>query len=284
MWKKILMAGNGPEQDRLAIEEAVALAKRFGSSLNIVAVVDVNEEFEATAPGLTDKLGAKAKKELDQLIQRAAKDNIQAVGSVAIGETHVRVNEKVKETGADLVIMGTRGRTGLRRFLMGSVSSHVIGHTDCDVLAVRGEPKRGQYKKILASSDGSKASEHAIAEACKIAKEFGAELTLLNVIPVYGDQVDLATKTGLSEVFAVESKAIMNKAKAVAEQYGVSVQEIVVEEGYPADEIVRVANEEKIDLIVLGKYGKTGVSQLVMGSTAQQVLEQARVPVLVVKT
>ncbi|MEW5948981.1 MAG: universal stress protein [Thermodesulfobacteriota bacterium] len=283
MWGKVLLASNGVEQDRLAIEEAVAIAKRFGSSLDISAVVDVNEEFETTAPGLTDKLKAKMKKAVDELVAQAAKADIKASVSVSVGESHVRFSEKVKELGAELVVMGTRGRTGLKKIFMGSLTANVIGHVRCSVLVAKGEPRRGEYKSLLVPTDGSESSSHAIHMACRLAKELGSKITILNVVPVYGDQVDLATKTGLSEVFAVESKAIMTKAERIATEYGLSVTDIVVDEGYPADEIVRVAKEGRSDLIVIGSHGSAGITHAVMGSTAQQVIEQAPCPILVVK-
>lgn len=283
MWKKVLLASNGVEQDRLAIEEAVAIAKRFGSSLDIAAVVDVNEEFETTAPGLTDKLRAKMKKTIDELVARAARDGVKATESVSVGEAHVRFSEKVKELGTDLVVMGTRGRAGLKKIFMGSLTANVIGHVECSVLVAKGEPKRGEYKSLLVPTDGSESSNHAIHAACRLAKELGSKVTILNVVPVYGDQVDLATKTGLSEVFAVESKAIMTKAEQIAKEYGLSVTGIVVDEGYPADEIARVAKEGKSDLIVIGSHGSAGITHAVMGSTAQQVIEQAPCPILVVR-
>lgn len=283
MWKKILLASNGVEQDRLAMEEAVALAKRFAISLEIHGVVDVNEEFETTAPGLTDKLRGKLKSTVDGLVQRALQEGVEAGGSVSVGDASSCFEERAKGVGADLVIMGTRTRTGISRFLMGSMASSAIGYIKRPVMVVKGEPKRGQYKSILVPTDGSETSSKAIKAGCVLAKETGGKVTVLNVIPVYGDQVDLATKTGLSEVFAGESKAIMAKAEEVAKEYNVNVNFLVVDEGYPADEIVRVANEEKADLIVIGSHGSTGVTHIVMGSTAEQVLHQSSCPVLVIK-
>lgn len=135
----ILVATDGSESAMLAIEEGFRLAKRCAAKLVMLAVAEVNQEseYEAFAPTLLDTIQAGHAKHLATLKDRAEREKIQCETKVLVaGEPYVAIVEEAENQHADMIIMGSHGRTGLKRLLMGSVTSRVIGHAPCKVLVV----------------------------------------------------------------------------------------------------------------------------------------------------
>lgn len=143
-------------------------------------------------------------------------------------------------------------------------------------------------KKILVATDGSSCSRMAVSYAVGLAKLSGAELIALYV-------VDLKTGCGLEQCITImtpETDALMKLhqrgeravkyAEDVASKEGVSVDKRLVE-GHPAEEIIRLAREESVDLIVMGTLGLSGIKKYLLGSTADKVVRHSRVPVLTVR-
>ena len=136
-WKNILVATDSSKSGEAAVDEAVNYATSYDGTLKIISVVDVTEEFQAHAPGRVEKLVNKAKKNLEDV-----KRNVQSRG--VTGETFVREGEPfkvivdlAKQLHADTIVLGSHGRTGLKRIFMGSVTARVIGHTPCPVMIVK---------------------------------------------------------------------------------------------------------------------------------------------------
>ncbi len=136
-WKKIVLATDGSKYSEPAIKRAVEFAKSYDSELKIVSVVDVTEEFFARAPQAVEGLVNKAKDLVDDIRKKAASEGIKAEGIVREGEAYKSIVNVSKEENADAVILGSHGRTGLRRLLMGSVTEKVIGYSPCPVLVVK---------------------------------------------------------------------------------------------------------------------------------------------------
>jgi len=135
----ILVATDGSESAMPAIEEGFRLAERCAAKLIILAVVELypETEYEAFAPTLLDTIQAGHEKHLAALKDRAKREKIQCETKVVtMGEPYLAIVEEAEEQHADLIVMGSHGRTGLKRLLMGSVTSRVIGHAPCKVLVV----------------------------------------------------------------------------------------------------------------------------------------------------
>lgn len=135
----ILVATDGSESAMPAIEEGFRLAKRCTAKLMLLAVAELNPEaeYEAFAPTLLDTIQAGHAKHLAALKDRANREKIQCETKVVVkGEPYLAIVEEAEAQHADMIIMGSHGRTGLKRLLMGSVTSRVIGHAPCKVLVV----------------------------------------------------------------------------------------------------------------------------------------------------
>jgi nucleotide-binding universal stress UspA family protein len=102
----------------------------------MVSVVDVTEEFLALAPAALEDLVKKAKAILEDVEKRASSEGIRTEGVVKVGEAYKCIVDFAKEQKTDAIIMGSHGRTGLTRLLMGAVTERVIGYTPCPVLVV----------------------------------------------------------------------------------------------------------------------------------------------------
>ncbi|MBI4679960.1 MAG: universal stress protein, partial [Nitrospirae bacterium] len=136
-WKNILLATDGSKYSNVATDRAIDFARSYGGELKVVSVVDVPSEFYAEAPKAVENMTRDAK-----AFTVGAKKSAEVYGinsSTYIGEgeaykviTDLAINEK-----ADIIVMGSHGRTGLKRLLMGSVAEKVIGYAPCPVLVVK---------------------------------------------------------------------------------------------------------------------------------------------------
>ena len=136
-WQKVLLATDGSKYSKHASEQAINLSKSYGGMLTVVSVVDVPSEFYAEAPQIVDDLIKKAKVYVEGVKTKAVADGIKTEAFVREGEAYKIITGLAMEQKANAIIMGSHGRTGLRRLLMGSVTEKVIGHTPCPVLVVR---------------------------------------------------------------------------------------------------------------------------------------------------
>jgi len=136
-WKSILFATDGSQYSAAATGKAIDFAKSYGSQLNVISVVDVTDEFIARAPGALDDLVKKAKGMVDNVKDKALSEGIKSEGMVKEGDAYKSIVDAAEKQKADVIIMGSHGRTGLKRLLMGSVTERVIGHAPCPVLVVK---------------------------------------------------------------------------------------------------------------------------------------------------
>ncbi len=138
-YKNILLAIDGSRSSEKAAEKAIDLAKDYGGEIKAISVVDVTDEFMAQAPEEVEALVKKSKGIVEDVSGRAASEGIKAEGIVREGEADKVITDIAKEQKTDIIVMGSHGRTGLGRFLMGSVAEKVIGRSPCPVLIVRTE-------------------------------------------------------------------------------------------------------------------------------------------------
>jgi len=144
------------------------------------------------------------------------------------------------------------------------------------------------YQKILVPIDGSKTAARGLDEAIKLAKSLGSSVRLIHVV---NELMIVATYEGtvysgeLIEALRESGKKILAQAQNRVSAAGVNVQSELLEAhgGHAGTVIVQDASQSRADLIVLGTHGRRGLSRLVMGSDAEQVVRQAAVPVLLVR-
>jgi hypothetical protein len=236
------------------------------------------------APEALEKIESKTKKYLKKIRDRAAKENVECEIIIRDGEEPYKlIIEEADKNGAEIIVMGRRGRTGLMRVLMGSVTAKVIGHFKGKVLVA---PRAASivWKNILAATDGSEYGNAAVDEAINYAKTFGGALKIVHVINVMADfhEQALAFVPSLVDELTNKVKNDLNSIKNKAEQVGINT-ETFVREGEPYKAIVDLARELNSDVIVMGSHGRTGVQRLLMGSVTERVIGHTSSAVLVVK-
>jgi nucleotide-binding universal stress UspA family protein len=136
-WKKIVLATDGSKHSAKAMERAISFAKSYGGELRVISVVDVPTEFYAEAPQAVENLVRKAQGYVADVKKQAEAAGVKSESFVGEAEAHEAITHLAKEQNADMIIIGSYGRTGLRRLLMGSVAEKVIGYAPCPVLVVK---------------------------------------------------------------------------------------------------------------------------------------------------
>ncbi len=135
--KSILLATDGSKYSEKALREAVSLAKTCRTKLYVVSVIEINQEYAVMAPKIVEQLESESKELLDDVKACVEKEGIDSVMITHEGEDAWKfIIEDARTHNIDMIIMGTHGRTGLTRLLMGSVTQKVIGHAHCMVLVV----------------------------------------------------------------------------------------------------------------------------------------------------
>ena len=136
-FEKLLVATDGSEFSKAAVNEAINIAKVCSSRLFVVSVVEMNPEYEALAPKAVEKAEMEMRKHLKAVKAKALKVGIKCEAIMHQGEDPYQyiISEAVKKK-VNVIIMGSHGRTGLKRLMMGSTASRVIGHAPCQVLVV----------------------------------------------------------------------------------------------------------------------------------------------------
>jgi nucleotide-binding universal stress UspA family protein len=281
---------------RHALEQSVALARECGAEISAVHVFALAPIVETVPPGARmgiDPLCLSASRRAALVAElREFTYEVDAGGVVM----HVDIDEgdpvdviltRAADWKADLIVMGTHGRTGFGRLLLGSVTERVLRRAARPVLIV---PRRVESARraltlgrLLCAVDFSQASIHALQYAAQLAAPDGPGLCVLNVVELFGATPELAALD--TPDFRVDlvrrARAQLEAAVPPAIRTMCPVVEVVAT-GRPCEEIVRVAAEEECDAIVLGIRDRSRTDLLLFGSTAQHVVRQAQCPVLTV--
>ncbi|MFB6068337.1 MAG: universal stress protein [Halobacterium sp.] len=266
-FKNVLVSTDGSACASGATAHGVALARAFEGRIRAVSAIDPTR-FGGSAAGdpsdLVERQTAMARRRAEEALadvaDRAAAAGVPAETVVVEGHPHDALDEQIREMGADLVTMGTHGRTGLDHYLIGSVAERTVRTSPAPVLVVHGdEDGLPDYDDVVVPTDGSAHAARAADLAVAVAGAFGATLHALHV----GD----ADLTG--EVVArADAAGVPNEA--------------VVRQGNPGRTIVAYADEVDADLVAMGTHGRTGLDRRLVGSVAERTVRRATHPVLTV--
>lgn len=287
MYSTIVVGYDESETSKAALKEASLRVRNKDGNLYLVHAVYFDQEEFAILPSQMEKrfeagthVCLQAKNQLAE--QYSLNGSVESF--VCEGEPSDVLIDIAEGKKADLIALGTYGRRGLKRLLMGSVTSEVILKAPCDVLVVKRPCSdcTGSYRSILVPFDGSEYSSKAMARAVELARTESADLTVLYVIPRYEEMVEFYRSEGIRQSMRAEGEKVVAQAKKIADAANVPVT-AEIREGHAADEIVAAAAANGNDLIAMGTYGWKGVSKAIMGSTTNRVISNAGCPILVVK-
>lgn len=291
MYRTIVVALDGSPLAERAVPGAAAIAGAAGARLVIVRAV-------GPRPHRTDaERGAEAERYLHTVradLVELAPDRIEAV--LYGGDATEAILAEVRLRQADLVVMSTHARSGLGRWLHGSVADEVLRHAGVPVLLVpTSGPTSGPTSvppawasgtthRILVPLDGSSLAEEVLPAAAELASVLGADLVLLGVL------VPHATSTGGEDVYVAEDPgtdlagavAALDRVAAPLRARGLAVR-VRVDVGEAAPTITWTARDVQASIIAMATHGRSGPARLVLGSVATGTLQRADVPVLLVR-
>jgi nucleotide-binding universal stress UspA family protein len=274
--KMILLATDGSQDAELAATTAVNLANSTGSELHVVTVTPGYPSFDIRVPEVVEELRRQAQNVLDEQREKieqaggkVAQEHLRMAGEHPGVERHLsdEIVEAAEEVGAGLIVMGSRGRGGIRRALMGSVSDSVVRHAHCPVMVVRQEPV-GFPTKILVATDRSREAQLAATTAADLARSTNSELHVVHV--------------GFEQNRDEAQKELDTEVDMIGETGAQDIQ-AHLKIGIPDTATVDLAEELGAGLIVMGSRGLGGIRRALMGSVSDSVVRHAHGPVMVVR-
>lgn len=285
MYETILVAYDDSEFSKAALIEVSNRVRRHGGKIILVNAVYFDEEEFSIAPEQREKRLELGKKICVQGREMLGSEfGIDAESLICEGEPPEVIVDIAREKKADLIAMGTYGRRGLKRLVMGSVTSKVIVSSPVDVLVVKKPCSEctGDYKSILVPFDGSEFGKKALRRACELSRSEASSITVLYVIPRYEEMVEFFRTASIRKSLYGEAEKIIAAAKEISSVLGVALN-TEIQEGQAAEKIVDTAGRLGNDLIVMGSHGYSGINKAIMGSTAERVIMSASCPILVAK-
>ncbi len=296
--RSILFATDGSQGSAAAEAYAFALARSWGASLAVLHVLEFPSGLDPESPVnrlYLAELMKQATQELVELKARAADRGILVETKIATGIPSEEVLAAATDEEPDLVVVGTRGRTGLAHVLLGSTAERIIRAAPCPVLAVHTERyEKGKaggashtpwgIQRILVPIDFSDCSLDALEYGALVAQRCKASIRILHVLePVsYGLDFTLPHVAKRDADRTAITKRLSDLTAALTSSGLVS--DCVISGGLPADSILNAALAPDVGLIVMGTHGRRGLSHALFGSVAEFVLRKSSCPVLTVRS
>ncbi|MDS0473577.1 universal stress protein [Natrinema sp. 1APR25-10V2] len=282
MFDHILVPTDGSDCAQAAVGYAADLATRYDARVHALSVAD--SRTLGTAPQ-ADQI----RKEREEIAERTCNDlstsGVSTEQAVRTDIPHKAILRYATEQDIDLIVMGTHGRTGVERYLLGSVTEKVIRLSDVPVLTVKAE-EDGEatypYTDILVPTDGSEGAEAAIDPAIDIARTYDARLHALSVIDTMSMGVDVRSGAFL-EALEEATQSAVESIEELATQASVSAVETAIEHGNPYRGIRTYVEEHDIDLVMMGTHGRSGIGRYLLGSVAEKTVRTSPVPVMTVR-
>lgn len=284
----IVLATDLSDAADAAMRQAVEIAVATEGKLEIFHAVTLDgHEPENIEDALDDYL-AKLEQEvftdlserMETMMARGLSVKISTRRSLAPAQAILDFASEVK---ADLIVVGTHGRSGIKKFFLGSVAESVVRHAQCPVLTVGTDARIAEGKdgltSILVPVDFTDHSAPAVAAAEALLAP-GGRLVLQHVVanPVHPSFY----AGGLTRMFQIDPDLPGRITEKLRELYG-GPADYVVEEGSVVTEILQAAEEKKVQMIVMGTKGLTGLDHVLVGSVTERVIGKADVPVLAIK-
>jgi nucleotide-binding universal stress UspA family protein len=291
--KRILVPLDGSRTAEAVLPLVTHLAKADNAEVDLITVITPVAIWDAVSSMI--KWDAEEKAARDYIRGKALElkeTGLKTHSNVAFGPAANAIYDAAKARNVDLIAMTTHGRSGVTRFVVGSVADKLL-HTAAPVLVVR--PSDDEHaelltpaavRKILVPVDGSTLSLSAIPYAEKMARIFNAALIFCHVVTTdwiaySGMETPIIYQEALEDMKA-NAKTNTEKAAAESRARGFNV-EWFVGIGGPTDEIQRIATEQGADMIVMSTHGRSGPSRWVMGSTADSLVRRTHLPCLLIR-
>ena len=293
---RILCPVDLSEASRAALDHAAALARWYEArltALHVVPLVPTTLSFPPAISAATlEPISPEVFLEELRRFTASVAETVPTDTVVLSGDPARTVLDQAHAVQADLLVLGTHGRSGFERLVLGSVAEKVLRRATCPVLTVppaaadAAQTPVPPYQRILCPVDFSAASDRALRYAFSLAEEAKARLTLLHVLEWFADQeirehrhFDVPEYRRFLEQDA--RRRLLEAIPDEVRRWCDPVEKVGCGKAYR--EILRVAADEKSDAIVMGVHGRGAIDVALFGSTTNQVVRQALCPVLTVR-
>lgn len=289
--RRILWPTDFSEGARRAFPYAAALASWHEAELHVLNV----SEDESEGPPVADRSFPIPVDALDKYLAGEGRppDSVDLEALTLVQEQREEgavpeaIVEYAEDRDVDLIVSGTHGRRGLRRFLIGSVAEEVLRRAPCPVLTVRSEDQvvpAWAVRNILVPIDFSEASTDALRHAKELALTYGAQITILHAV----EEVVYPSAYGMEPLSLpnpeIVERAETNLADIARNEIGYEHVTVKASVGYAPSAILDYTDEHDVDLIAIATHGRTGLERMLLGSVTERVVRRAPVPVFVVKS
>lgn len=290
--ENVLAATDFSEPAALGLAWAARAARSHGARLHVVHVLMPPmpvADFAAPPLALDQSLRDAAGERMDDLLASDVLAGLDVHGIVRDGTPSQAVLDVADELAADLLVVGTRGLTGFRHLLLGSTAERIVQRAKPPVLSVHpGDPRPEQpLRTVLVPTDFSEDARAALDAAthCLALAEEGTRVVLLHVFHVPAEYRSYGPSSAFFKLGEEMAESLRQRLEELAEPLRAEgrTAEIECVQGIPAEVIVRVAEERGADLVAMGTHGRAGVAHLLLGSTAERVVQHASCPVLTVR-
>ncbi|MGD2216228.1 MAG: universal stress protein [Gemmatimonadales bacterium] len=278
-----------------ALPHTLHLAETYGAELHLLHALVLHEaDPSSLSHRLPDmeELYTALEEHADTQMKTAMQEHERA--GFKIKSTQVRaisaagaILDYATDNEIDLVVMGTHGRRGLRRLLLGSVAEEVVRLAPCPVLTVPEREDRASpdhVERILVPVDFSEHAKLALAYAVQLGEGYGAQLHLLHVVDevIYPDFYPPVIPSGGSVTEELRDQSLERMRSLLSDFEDIDAA-VHVRAGRAAPEIADFAKGHDADLVVIASHGLTGISHVLLGSVTEQLIRRARCPVFTVK-
>ncbi|MBI3047639.1 MAG: universal stress protein [Acidobacteria bacterium] len=275
---------------RRSLDHASALARWYGARLTLLHVFVNRPAVDLPPTPMTDGERQRLTSDLRRLAAHVPFEVPLDLRVTEAGDIHREILIQAEMVSADLIVLGTHGRSGFERLVLGSVAERVVRKAPCPTMVVPrqaldtapDEPVR--FRRVVCPVDFSDASVRAVQYARSLAEEARAQLILLHVLDVPPEILAHPMSAGF-DVDRIRADAVAEAERhlqaLVPEPRPHCVVKPVVREGAVYREILVVAAERAADLIVMGVQGRGAVDLMVFGSNTARVMRAAACPVLV---
>jgi nucleotide-binding universal stress UspA family protein len=296
--KRILLATDGSTRAEGAEAYACKLAESWGATLTVVSVLEFAPGLDPESPVCRvylAELMTQATGDLARLKARAAHRGIAVRTRIETGIPSEQVLAAAAAEDADLIIMGTAGKTGLAHVLLGSTAERIIRTAPCPVLAVRMDRSESErtgvstshpasLDRIMVPVDFSDCSLDALEYAVAVAQRAQASVMLLHVMEPVSYGLDFTVPLPAEREHKREALTERLAGLVAALDAANVKSESLVRGGLPRDSILDAARAWSADLIVMGTHGRRGLSHALYGSVVESVLRKSHCPILTVRS
>lgn len=292
-FKNILLATDFSAASEKAFHYATAFARLYDAKVYVVHVVP--PETASFIPELPSELiWREAKRKMETLVSRSELKAIAHETVLRAGSVWSALSAVIRQQNIDLLVLGTHGRGGVKKLVLGSVAEEMVRRAGCPVITVGPHidvplSSTGEFHRILFASDFHPASAKALEHALLLANRFQAKLVLLHVMPpaaLPGPGRAFYHENAINDWQARVRATAKEELEKLLLPYAKlwSEPEYVVGFDFVAEGILKVAAEPKVDLIVMGANRSLSakVSAHVLGTVTHEVIRHAKCPVLTV--